>query len=260
MDYLALVFAIVLAVVTVLSLRLDEARHIKMMTAFAGGFLITLTVLHLLPELYSADIHDHGHDHGPDHGGGVPPHLYLGALILIGFFTQVALDTISIGVEHGHSHSHTHHDHHEHSGPCRFPWGIMIGLCLHALVEALALGHHEHHHDQDSRSFLLWSIVVHKYPAAVALLGMLLQSGMKRGRALFCLTVFGAMAPLGLAISSFTTLAAYSRELTALVIGIFFHISTTILFEGSENHRFNGIKALAIAAGVGLGVAAVLIH
>jgi zinc transporter ZupT len=259
-DYLALILAIVLAAVTVFALRLDQARHIKMMTAFAGGFLITLTVLHLLPELYTAGGADHGHDHGHDHGGGTPSHLYLGAFILIGFFIQVALDIFSLGVEHGHSHTHSHHDHHDHDGPCGFPWGVMVGLCLHALVEALALGHHEHHHDHDSRSFLLWSIVVHKYPAAVALLGMLLQSGMNRHRALLCLGIFGAMAPLGLAIGSITSLADYSRELTALVIGIFFHISTTILFEGSENHRFNGIKALAIAAGVGLGVAAVLVH
>jgi len=94
----------------------------------------------------------------------------------------------------------------------------------------------------------------------VALLGMLIQSGMKRGRALYCLGVFGAMAPLGLAIGSVTSLAVYSREMTAFVIGIFLHISTSILFESSEGHRFNLLKGVAIAAGVGLAVAAVLFH
>lgn len=262
MDYIALILAIVLAVVTVFTLRLNEARHIKVMTAFAGGFLITLTVLHLLPEIYLAEhhAHGHGHDHGHNHDVHIPSPLLLGALILVGFFIQVTLDIISLGVEHGHSHTHSHHDHHDHAGPCRFPWGVMVGLCLHALVEALALGDHSHHHDHDSRSFLLWSIVVHKYPAAVALLGMLLQSGMKKGKALICLGIFGAMAPLGLVISSLTYLAHYSREMTAFVIGIFLHIATTILFESSEGHRFNGVKAGAIAVGVGLGVAAVLIH
>jgi len=256
-DYLALIFSIVLAVSTVFGFKLNEARHIKVMTAFTGGFLITLTVLHLIPELYVADLHGHGHDHGP---AKIPSPLYLGALILVGFFIQVALDTISLGIEHGHSHTHSHHDHHEHAGPCRFPWGVMIGLCLHAFVEALALGDHQHHHDNDSRSFLLWSIVIHKYPAAVALLGMLLQSGMKKSRALLCLGVFGAMAPLGLLISSHTYLANYSREITAFVVGIFLHIATTILFESSDGHRFNGVKAMAVAVGVGLGFAAVLMH
>ena len=266
MDYLALILAILLGIGTVFGFKLNEARHIRVMTSFAGGFLITLTVLHLIPELYLTDLHgghDHGHNHGHDHDHGnqrVPSHLFLGALILVGFFIQVALDTISLGVEHGHTHSHSHHDHHDHSGPCRFPWGVMIGLCLHAFVEALALGDHQHHHDHESRSFLLWSIVIHKYPAAVALLGMLLQSGMKKSRALLCLGIFGAMAPLGLLISSQTYLSNYSRELTAFVVGIFLHISTTILFESSDSHRFNGVKAMAIAVGVGLGVAAVVVH
>ncbi|MGB0582100.1 MAG: ZIP family metal transporter [Limisphaerales bacterium] len=259
MDHLVLILAIVFGAVTVFGFKLDEGRHIKVMTAFAGGFLITLTVLHLLPELYVADLHGHGHD-GHDHGPAKPSHLLLGALILIGFFLQVGLDTISMGVEHGHSHQHSHHDHKDHSGPCGFPWGVMVGLCLHALVEAVALGDHHHHHDQRSRSFMLWSIVIHKYPAAVALLGMLMQAGMKRSRSLVCLAIFGAMAPIGLLIGSKTHLVDYSRELTAFVIGIFLHIATTILFESSESHRFNGVKAVAIAVGVGLGVAAVLVH
>jgi hypothetical protein len=35
-------------------------------------------------------------------------------------------------------------------------------------------------------------------------------------------------------------------------VGIFLHISTTILFESSENHRFNLIKFLVIILGAGL--------
>ena len=31
----------------------------------------------------------------------------------------------------------------------------------------------------------------------------------------------------------------YSSEITAIIIGIFLHISTIILFESSENHNFN---------------------
>jgi len=37
------------------------------------------------------------------------------------------------------------------------------------------------------------------------------------------------------------------------VIGIFLHVSTTILFEAEENHRYNLQKFLTIL--VGLGVA-----
>jgi fucose permease len=46
----------------------------------------------------------------------------------------------------------------------------------------------------------------------------------------------------------------------AVVIGIFMHIATTILFESSESHRFNLAKGLAILLGIGLGVGSVLLH
>ena len=59
-----------------------------------------------------------------------------------------------------------------------------------------------------------------------------------------------AMAPLGMSISAHTFLARHSRELTAIVIGIFMHISTTILFESSEIHRFQWAKLAALAFGL----------
>ena len=35
--------------------------------------------------------------------------MFIGALILAGFYTQIALDVISMGVEHGHAHDEDHH-------------------------------------------------------------------------------------------------------------------------------------------------------
>jgi zinc transporter ZupT len=242
MDYLLLLSSIVLGAITVIGFNLHDVRHIKLLNAFTGAYLLCLTFLHLLPELY----HHHG-DHA-DHMGKAG--LLIGGLMLAGFFAQVALDVISLGVEHGHSHAL----------PGRMPIGVVIGLCLHALVEAMALGDGHGHHDLESRKFLLISIVVHNYPVAIALLAMLLQSGMKRGRALGILALFAAMAPLGMFISAHTPLAHYSRELMAVVIGIFMHISTTILFEASDLHRFNFAKLGAIALGTALGVASVVFH
>jgi hypothetical protein len=57
-----------------------------------------------------------------------------------------------------------------------------------------------------------------------------------------------------------TGLASPTRELLAVVIGIFMHISTTILFEASDLHRFNVAKLGAIILGTVLGVASVLGH
>jgi zinc and cadmium transporter len=239
MDYLLLLSSIVLGAISVFAFKLDQPRHLKWLNAFTGAYLLALTVLHLLPEMYQAK------------GGGSPNDaLRLGALLLAGFFAQIALDVISMGVEHGHAH-HLHG---------RMPFGVLTGLCMHALAEAMALGNAGTHYDPSSRRLLLWSIVLHNYPVSIALLGMLLQSGMSRSLALGSLGIFAAMAPLGLALSAHTGLAAYSREMMAFVIGIFMHISTTILFETGDTHRFNFVKLGAIVIGTALGVASVLLR
>jgi len=242
MDYLLLLSSIVLGAVTVFGFRLYDARHIRLLNAFTGAFLLCLTMLHLLPELYREPAEAAG-----GHGQGA---LLIGGLMLAGFFVQVALDVISMGVEHGHSHA-------LHG---KMPVGVVVGLCLHAFVEAMALGDGHHHHNPDSRRVLLISIIVHNYPVAIALLGMLLHAGMSRRTSLGMLALFAAMAPLGMFISGHTPLANYSRELMAIVIGIFMHISTTILFEASDVHRFNFAKLGAILLGTALGVAGVLFH
>jgi hypothetical protein len=68
------------------------------------------------------------------------------------------------------------------------------------------------------------------------------------------------MGPLGMFLSAHTELVHHTRELMAIVIGIFMHIATTILFEASDVHRFNFAKLGAIVAGTALGVAGALLH
>jgi zinc transporter ZupT len=239
MDYLLLISTIVLGAATVFLFKLYDPRHIKVLNAFTGAYLLCLTFLHLLPELY------HSQANAGENG-----EWKIGALILSGFFLQVALDVISMGVEHGHSH-HLHG---------KMPIGVLAGLCVHALVEASALGTPETHFDPASRRLLLYSIVLHNFPVSIALLGMLLQSHIRRPTALALLGLFAIMGPLGMFLSAHTVLIHYSRYLMAIVIGIFMHISTTILFESSEIHRFNVAKLAAILAGVGLGIMSVMLH
>jgi len=239
-DYLILLSSIALGAGTVFWLRLNDPRHVKLMNAFTGAYLLTLVMLHLLPDLYT-----------PDVGETLHP-LAIGGFILFGFSLQIAMDTISMGIEHGHAH--------EIHG--RMAYGILGGLCIHAFVEALALGRSgpqttmaaaQHH-------FLLISVVVHNYPISIALLGMLLQSGMKKSSALGCLGLFAIMAPIGMFLSSYTGLAVYSRYLMAIVIGIFMHISTMILFESEDDHRFPVGKLAAVLTGLGLGIASVILE
>ncbi|HUD47789.1 MAG TPA: ZIP family metal transporter [Candidatus Baltobacteraceae bacterium] len=229
MDYLALLSSIVLGACSVFWLKLDQPRHLKPLNAFVGAYLLSLTFLHLLPELYETT-------HAPA--------WVIGVLILAGFYVQVALESVSQGIEHGHSHA---------VGK-KFPVGILAGLCIHAFIEAMALGRPDSYHDPKTRRLLLWSIVVHNYPVSIALLGMLLHSGLRRGAALGGLGLFAVMAPLGLLVSgNVEFFARHSQELMAVVIGIFMHISTTILFESEEGNHLHRRKLGAIFIGTGLG-------
>jgi zinc transporter ZupT len=142
----------------------------------------------------------------------------------------------------------------------------MIGLCLHAFLEGMPLGggdaghsHHGHSHSHGLEPLLL-GIVLHKYPVAMVFLAMLLNSGLAKAKAFGLLAVFAAMAPLGTLLSGVEMVGQYNRESLAIVIGIFLHVSTTILFESSEGHRFNAYKMIAIAAGLALSAAGLLLN
>ena len=219
----------------------SDPNKLKLLIAFSGAYLLSITALHLLPEVFTGD----------DRGA------YFGSFVLVGFFIQVMLEYLSGGIEHGHAHTHR---------SAGLPVGLMIGLCLHAFLEGMPLGGgdagHRHHGDSHSHGLepLLLGIVLHKYPVAMVFLAMLLNSGLGKPKAFGLLAVFAAMAPLGTLLSGVEMVGQYNRESLAIVIGIFLHVSTTILFESSEGHRFNAYKMMAIAAGLALSAAGMLLN
>ncbi len=243
MTYALLIFSVVAAALTVLWLKPSNRNNLKLLIAFSGAYLLSITALHMLPEVFIGD------------GRGA----YFGAFILVGFFIQVMLEHLSGGIEHGHAHTHRH---------SRLPVGMMVGLCLHAFLEGMPLGGGDtgHTHDGHTHSHshvlepLLVGIVLHKYPVAIVFLSMLLDSDLSKFKAYGLLAVFAVMAPLGTLLSGVEVIGQYHRESLAIVIGIFLHVSTTILFESSEGHRFNAYKMMAIAAGLALAAASMLLN
>jgi zinc and cadmium transporter len=236
-----------------------DRRKIRLLTTFSGAYVFSLTALHLMPEAF-----------GGRSGG---QHLHLpGVLILAGFFLQLLLDYFSHGIEHGHAHIHGEHGH--------MPWGVLLGLCIHAFVEGMPLGvgheemHHQHDHgdagddlhehgliSEGARNSLILGIIMHNIPVSIVLMTLLLHQGIRMRSALWWMFVFASMSPLGMYLGGRVgSLAQYSRELMAIVVGIFLHISTTILFETGEEHRFNRLKALAIVLGAGLALSGIWLH
>jgi len=238
LQSIILIASVLAATITVLLGRLDKPRNLKLMTAFTGSYLMGLTCLHLLPEVFIHASREH-----PESSWQI------GAFILAGFFVQIVLENFSRGLEHGHSHAPR--------GP--LPYSMLAGLCLHAFLEATPLGScaHDHGHAHNN-SLLLAAIAIHKYPVAIVLLAMLLQSGISRRRTFVLLGIFTAMAPLGALAGSLSVLANHHDWLLAMVIGIFMHVATTILFETEEGHRVNLQKCIAIMLGAAMAIGTII--
>ena len=95
------------------------------------------------------------------------------------------------------------------------------------------------------------NLLIHKIPIAIILSIFLLNSKIKLAHALFFIVLFSLMTPLGSYVAAnFEFATNYYAPITALVIGVFLHISTIILFESSEGHKFNLRKLIVIVLGI----------
>ena len=215
----------------------NKSQFIKLALAFSGGFLLAIVFEHLLPELYAGKIAN------------------IGIYILVGFLIQLIMEYFSGGIEHGHIHVHKGQT---------MPWALFISLSLHSIIEGIPLGNNVDHlhqlHNHDHKLSLFWGIVFHQVPVAIALMTLLMSTTLRRGMAWFVLMLFGIMTPLGLLIGLQVPIENIGISVSAvlgIVIGMFLHISTTIIFETSENHKFNLLKLSSVIVGIG---AALLMH
>ena len=226
MIYFALIASVLIGILIVFVLKPND-KWIQLFLAFSGAYLLSITLLHILPEVYHSDSKN------------------VGIFILIGILLQLVLDFFSQGAEHGHLHVHKKHV---------FPWVLFISLSIHALLEGIPLAHNHAGYTHEHNN-LLWAIVIHKIPVAVILSSFLLNSSFDKKKGLLFILGFSLMSPLGSFLGdSLPILNDYRNEITSIIIGIFLHISTTILFESSQNHKFNAFKFLAILVGMGIAL------
>jgi len=220
-----------------LSLRI-KTQNLRFLLAFSAAYLFSISVTHLLPECYE--------------GTNTKS---IGLFILVGFFIQIFLEYFSTGVEHGHTHAHSH------SCEKHLPLGMIIGLYLHSLLEGLPIyqsGIIESHSQAvlSTQESLVFGITIHNIPIAIAFVTLLLEHKTSKLKTVLLLLGFALMAPLGCLISyvlnSFgvQNYDGFLKLSFAVVIGIFLHISTAIMFETGENHKYNLAKIMSMIAGV----------
>lgn len=216
-----------------LNIQSHKTKQLKLFLAFSGAFLISITILNLIPEVYERMGHKAGY------------------YILAGFFLQIIVDFFSKGIEHGHLHFHEFKK--------GFPISVFFALSLHALLEGFGLGGDAF--SEETRNNLVFAIGLHELPAAFALAVVLKSVHSKTKSNYLWIALYAIMVPLGMIIGN--QLVEYSDAFTAvisIVIGVFLHISTTILFENNESHTYGRYKLVAIAIGLIIALLAVNIH
>jgi zinc transporter ZupT len=211
-----------------------KPQQLKLFLAFSGAFLFSITVISIIPELYDHDVAHH-----------------IGYWVLGGFFLQIIIDQFSGGIEHGHVHLHMH------SGSKK----VFVALGVHAFLEGLAGG--SSMFDEHVQTNFLFGIALHEIPAAFALVTLLKAGSGKQ--TVFWMVLYALMTPMGAFISQYAlasnaALTEWVPYVVALVIGVFLHISTTILFENSDNHQMSRRKLVAIVIGVGIALLSTLMH
>lgn len=218
-KFLFPIYAVILGIIIAKLSKEKKNWNTKLLLSFSGAFLLALTLFELLPEVYS--------------------HLdtkLTGLFIMLGILLQIILELFSKGAEHGHVHIH--------KNETAFPWLLFISLCIHSFLEGFPI----HQHND-----MVYGVLVHKIPIATLVSLFLFQSKFSNAKIITFLVVFALMTPLGTYISNTVDMSpTLAHSINALVIGIFFHISTTILFESGEGHKFNLSKFISIILGIGI--------
>ncbi|MGW8121457.1 ZIP family metal transporter [Roseivirga echinicomitans] len=222
----------------------SETR-IRYFLVFAGAYLFSVTVIHLIPDLFMS---------------GEDP-FNLGLYILAGFFIQKILENFSSGVEHGHIHIHTR-------VPVTY---LLIALVIHSFLEGSILTDslHSNHapdsiYNHGSSPKILLGIVMHKIPASLALMALLVVQLKNKYKAFGLLFIFAISSPLGLITSEFFSHSnilpsGYMIIFFAIVAGSFLQISTTIFIESDPHHKLDWKRFSVSLVGAGAAVLAQLI-
>ena len=85
MYYLILISSVLVGAIIALYFKGMSDKKTRLLISFSGSYLFAITVLHLIPDIYS---------HGADYS--------IGIYIIIGFFFQIILEHFTKGAEHGH--------------------------------------------------------------------------------------------------------------------------------------------------------------
>lgn len=218
MNVILPLLAALLGLAAALVLKPQSRGRIKLLLAFSGAFLLSAVASEFLPEIYEPGVKG------------------IGMYLIAGVFIQIILEFFSKGAEHGHVHAH--------DGKQGIPVVLFISLCIHAFLEGLPL---------QGDNTMVYGIAVHKLPIAFIVASFMLVNGISKIKIVAIMLFFAAMSPLGSILAGSLDLEdAVMLPLKAVVTGIVLHVSTTLILESSEAHKFNAAKIGVMLLGAAL--------
>ena len=187
----------------------------KLLLTFSGSFLLSITVFNLLPKTFASSS------------------TYIGLWIMGGILTQILLEILSSGIEHGHEQTNF--------SKKNTIILLFISLSFHSILEGIPIS---------KNTNLIWGIFIHKIPIGITLI-TILQHIKNKTSFFVVIVIFSLMTPIGAYFGKiFSFFYAFEKEILGFVSGILLHISTIILFENTEGHKFNLLKIITILVGI----------
>ena len=204
-------------------------KFAKNLLILSAGFLITICLNEVFPEVYSNQHHN------------------IGIWVIAGVLLQILLENLTKGFEHGHFHHH-------HESKSILPMALMIGMFIHAFLEGIPLANQD-----QTLSPYLTGILVHNIPISFILGAFLIKQNKFSTSAWIIISVFAFASPLGMVLGKYFN-PDWEVYFLALVGGIFLHISSVIIFEGSKNHNIDWRKIGLVILGILLAMTGHVFH
>ena len=201
----------------------SQQKLAKNLLVVSAGFLITICITEVFPEVYGSDNHN------------------IGIFVIGGVLLQMFLESLTKGFEHGHLHHH-------HDDDQILPLALIVGLFIHAFIEGIPLAQ-----EKDITSPYLMGILFHNLPISFVLGSFLSQSKSYSTKFWLIVAVFALASPLGMMLGHYFD-PAWKVYFLAVVAGIFLHISSVIIFESNKHHKMDWSKIFFVIVGVLLGL------
>ena len=208
----------------------EKEKFAKNLLILSAGFLITICLNDVFPEVYSSEHHN------------------IVIFVIAGVLLQILLENLTKGFEHGHFH------HHHHEEKNILPVALMAGMFIHAFLEGIPLAN-----EKNIDNPYLMGILFHNLPISFVLGAFLFHKNKLSSSSWFVIAIFAISSPLGMLLGNYFN-PDYKVYFLALVGGIFLHISSVIIFESNKNHNIDWMKILMVICGIALALTGHLFH